>query len=617
MRGVWKSMSLHGKIALVVVLIYLAIAIIVPFLPLRDPSAYHAPPEDIFVPDVVDSYNFSEPVENLGVMEYRMFVITEKGNFIDYDLTAHAVLNEIHLEGKNFSRIEILHMYPQGVPIFHSDYYVYLYSPTSHQLHRYRVNGVTALYPIQEPFSPYRGFVAVNRTGMYAFICPYNSDHPSQEPAWEFKEENILGVHYSYNRIFVSTPSELFALNESGGVVWSLHGNFTSNPVFLPVYGNPFVYVAQGEEVWMVYTSNGSVGGDVRLDVNVTQLNYYGQSLYAYSPNGVFGKVNLLGSGFSWEMNGIERYAMSPFIDGMGAITDEGKLIFVLIGDGTVQWGAEGDFRDVFIGEQRHVPYLFTTLGNGTSVRQYSYSGRLITPLPPSEKYPLGTDSAGRDVLSQLLWGFRMEMYIAIVSGLLVLLLGTVWGLVAGYFSGLPDDILLMLTDILLFIPAIGYAALMIFLFGIVHHIEATIVASVLALSPLEARAVRNYTKMVKEKPYVESARLMGASPWRVIFVHILPEVKGISLVYALSATTMALLLEVGVSFLGFGNYTIPTWGWMLTNAYFTGYLDRWWLVIPPLLALFILVYSLYLLSQEMYASEYIESLESRSFNEE
>lgn len=618
MMGKELTLSRTGKIALGIITLYIIIALIVPVLPLRNPTGFHAPPQDIFVPQIVNQFNLSAPVERFAIYGYDIFTLSKNGNFIHYDMVQHRIVKMFALNLSHTSEIKILHSGPSGQAIFHTENAIYLYSPSQEKLYRIPVKDVYSVYPIQMPFSLYTGVIAINSTGVYAYSYdPYTAREPSL--IWDFPlHEKVIGIHYSYTYFYISTPNQLISLNRYGGEVWRVNGNFTSNPIYIPVYGNNKIDVASGNRIMEIFISNGTCAGNIIMPVKVTMLQYYGQSLYAYSPRGVVGKVNLVSNrGFLWKIENIREYSLSPFVDGMGAILKDGRLIFVLTGDGTVQWGTGGNFTKIALGEQDLVPYLFALLNNGKSIVQYSYSGKLITPLPPSNKYLLGTDSAGRDVLSQLLWGFRNEIYIAFVSGLAVLILGTLWGLTAGYFSGLPDDLLLLLSDSFLFIPAIGYAALMIYLFGIQHHIMATITASILALSPLEARAVRNYTKVIKEKPFVESAKVSGAGFWRIMFKHILPEIEGISMVYALSATTMALLLEVGISFLGFGNYAVPTWGWMITNAYFTGYLDRWWLVAPPLIALWLLVYSLYLLSQEMYTTEYVRSIESRTVDEE
>ncbi len=610
------NLSLKGKIAITIVLIYLIIAIIVPILPLRDPMTFKAPPSDIFTPEIVGNYSIGAKIWRIATYASNFYIITPDYKFLVYNMIDHKITYNVTLPRANYSEIKILQIYPEGYPVFYGKDMVYLYYPSLQKFITYKVVGIKSLYLLNDPFTAFKGFLALNSSGMYAFsfnpYAPYSSN-----PLWKANVSEIpLGVHYSYKDIYISFKDRLVDIDSYGDMRWISNGNFTSNPIFLPVYGSSKVYVASSNNILVYSTHNGTLIEKIEMPYEIQRLEYRGQSLYAFSPQGIFGKVDLLTNGFSWEIKDIKSYTMNPFIDGMGILLKDGKIGFVLIADGTIQWGVKIDAYQILIGEIFHSPYLFAVLSNRTYIEQYSSTGKLITPLPPSEKYPLGTDAAGRDTLSQFLWGFRWEIYIAIISGLSVLLLGTLWGLVAGYFGGTVDDSLLLLSDSFLFVPAIGYAALMIYIMGISHHIEATISAAIMALAPLEARAVRNYTKVVKEKAYVESARMAGAEHWRIIFVHILPEIRGISLVYAISATTMALLLEGGVSFLGFGNYSIPTWGWMMTNAYFTGYWDRWWLMVPPLLALWLLVYSLYIVSQDLYTTEYILSFESRTISE-
>ena len=598
--------TLKGRIAITVFAIYGIIALIVPMLPLHNPQSYHAPPEDIFVPEVVDEYAFNFTLEHLRVYGYGIYMITEDGRFVVYDSEAHRIENAFPIPPRGYSEIGLMRAMYEDYPVFFGNGKVYIYIGDENTLLNYTVPGIRALYPLREPFNGFYGFLVVNSSGIYAFEYDPFMPWRGVVPVWSMKiTQRILGIHYTYKRIMISTPKSLICVNSEGEVVWSVNGSFTSNPIFVPVYGSKSLYIGSENYIEVRSILNGSILKRISMPSAVDSLAYYGQALYAHSRSS-FGKVNLMEGGFAWKIDNVRRYRIDPFVDGVGILLNSGKLEFVLAASGEVQWGLEGKFRDIALGSISHVSYLYALNDGGNVITKYSYSGKLITPLPPDEKYPLGTDAAGRDVLSQFLWSFREEMYIALLSGLIVLILGTLWGLVAGYYSGVTDDFLLLVSDALLFIPAIGYAALMLYVFGIVHHVEATIAASVLALSPLEARAVRNYTKMIKEKPYVESAKVIGASSWRIIFNHILPEIRGISLVYAVSAVAMALLLEVGISFLGFGNYGVPTWGWMVTNAYFTGYLDRWWLVAPPIIALWLLVYSLYLIFHEIYTSYYL-----------
>ena len=607
------KVSLKGKIAIAVIITYIIIALLVPIMPLRPPLSYRAPPTDIFVPQIVANYSFPYKIVRMNAYEDEFYIITESSGFIDYNILDHNITFEENLPLQNYSDIKILRIYPHGFPVFYNQNYIYVFSGTA--LVRYHMNDTVSIYILNPPFSSFTGFVAYNSTGLYAFqYSPYGF---SPEPLWHIvAHQKPLGLHYDYNHIFVSFHDKIIDITSNGKIVWEKRGNFTSNPIFLPTYGNDKLYIASHNEIEALSIRNGSKRADIHMPCEITSLEYRGGILFAYSPSGVFGKVDVLKNGFSWKVDDVKKYVASPFIDGIGVIFKNGKIGFILT-DGAIQWGKDVNVYNILLTEMSHTTYLLAILENQKDVQQYSYSGKMITPLPPSKKYILGTDFAGRDVFSQLLWSFRSELYIAFVSGAIVLLLGTLWGLIAGYFGGTTDELLLLLSDSFLFIPAIGYAALMIYLFGISHHIEATIWTSIFALSPLEARAVRNYTKVVKEKAFVESAKLSGAGHWRIILVHIFPEIKGISTVYALSAVTMALLLEVGISFLGFGNYTVPTWGWMISNAYFTGYWDKWWLIVPPLLALWAIVYSTYLLSHEIYASEYIFSLEARTIGEE
>lgn len=184
----------------------------------------------------------------------------------------------------------------------------------------------------------------------------------------------------------------------------------------------------------------------------------------------------------------------------------------------------------------------------------------------PSADHPLGTDHIGRDVLSRLLYGARLSLGSAVVAALAVGVLGLGLGMAAGYFRGAVDAVVSRAVDILLAFPTLLLALVVVGALG--AGLRNILVAVVVAWWASYARVVRGVTFSEREKPYVESARALGASGWRIIRRHVLPNI--VAPIVVLTTLDMgAILLAVSaLSFLGLGvEAGTPEWGAMLAEA--------------------------------------------------
>lgn len=225
--------------------------------------------------------------------------------------------------------------------------------------------------------------------------------------------------------------------------------------------------------------------------------------------------------------------------------------------------------------------------------------------LPPvwseggDQRFLLGTDNQGRDVLSAILYGSRISLAVGFVSVVLAMVVGVAVGLVSGYFGGLVDAAFMRIADVMLSFPTILVALLVN---GIVRgvlprelHDDAALVVLVFAIAVTTwvqyARTVRGSTMVERGREYVLAARLVGRSSLAIIFRHILPNVMGPVLVIATINLAMAILIEATLSFLGVGMPpTNPSLGTLIRvgNEYlFSGI---WWVVIFPSLTLVVLV---------------------------
>lgn len=209
---------------------------------------------------------------------------------------------------------------------------------------------------------------------------------------------------------------------------------------------------------------------------------------------------------------------------------------------------------------------------------------------PPTDINWLGTDEMGRDILSRIFWGARASLGIAAAVVVISVLVGGIFGLLAGYFKRL-DTPIMRVVDALMALPDILLAIFLVAVLGA----SATNVVLALAIvyAPRVVRVIRASTLVVRELPFVEAARSLGVSTWRILSVHILLNVASPLLVQATFIFAYAVLAEAGLSFLGAGvPPETPTWGTMIASG--QQYADQaFWLVGFPGLAIVLVALSL------------------------
>ena len=240
---------------------------------------------------------------------------------------------------------------------------------------------------------------------------------------------------------------------------------------------------------------------------------------------------------------------------------------------------------------------------------------------PPSATYPLGTDQLGRDVLSRLIYGSRISLLVGIVSVGIAIVVGSLIGLAAGFYGGWVDAILMRLVDTLLSIPTIflllavmamdpgerlrGMEALPVvglIAKGVFRLLDPHIVVLMAVIGLMSwmgvARLVRAEILSVKEREFVLASRLLGASPWRLMRVHLLPNALAPVLVTATLGVGGAILTESLLSYLGLGvQPPTPSWGNMLNEGRIALGV-AWWLTLTPGVCIFVTVMALNLLGE-------------------
>ena len=228
---------------------------------------------------------------------------------------------------------------------------------------------------------------------------------------------------------------------------------------------------------------------------------------------------------------------------------------------------------------------------------QYRTDRSLDALSPPSSKNWFGTTFYGRDVLSLTIAGSRVAIIVGIVSAFFIVFIGTNIGLLAGYYGGRVDDALMRLTDVAFSIPFIPFA---IVLAGLFSPSLFNIIFSISILMWRTcARVIRAQVLSLKERPFVLAVRAAGGSDLRILYGHLLPNVLPLSLLYGAFGVAWSIIAEAGVSFLGFGDPLMVSWGQMIHLAFVTATIRKaWWWVVPPGLCIVLLVLSCFLIGR-------------------
>jgi peptide/nickel transport system permease protein len=227
----------------------------------------------------------------------------------------------------------------------------------------------------------------------------------------------------------------------------------------------------------------------------------------------------------------------------------------------------------------------------------YDSEGEFASLRPPSWEFPLGTTHLGYDLFSQLILATRTTLLIGTISGGISIVIGANIGLLAGYYGGKVDEVLMRFTDILYGMPFLPFIIVLISLFG--RQLEFVILAIVLIIWRTSARVIRAQTISIKQRQFIAAARARGCSDFRIIYRHILPNVLPLLLLYAAFNIAWSIITEASASFLGFGDGETISWGGMLYELWLSGKTRvAWWWFTAPSLCIVLLVTSLVFVSR-------------------
>jgi peptide/nickel transport system permease protein len=232
---------------------------------------------------------------------------------------------------------------------------------------------------------------------------------------------------------------------------------------------------------------------------------------------------------------------------------------------------------------------------------------------PPGGTHLFGSDELGRDMLNLTVHGARISMIIGLMATFITVVLGAAIGIASGYVGGWVDNVLMRITDFFLVLPtfvlAVILAPLILELVGDdaeVVGIKATLIVIVVVIGltswATTARVIRSQVLSLKERMFVDRARVIGSGPFRIMRRHILPNVVNLIVAQAVLTFATAVFTETTLAFIGLGDPAAPSWGQILNAAQSAGApgLGAWWYIAPPAVAVVLVVMSFTLLGNAL-----------------
>ena len=244
---------------------------------------------------------------------------------------------------------------------------------------------------------------------------------------------------------------------------------------------------------------------------------------------------------------------------------------------------------------------LFPTLFVGPLETLTTSTGQPLQP--PSAEYWFGTDESGRDILNLTVHGARISMTIGLMATVITIVIGSMVGIVAGFVGGTVDNLLMRLSDFFLVLPtivlALILAPIMLEIIGPqaqVFGIRSTLIVIVIVIGltswATTARVIRSQVLSLKERMFVDRARVVGSGSGRIMRRHILPNVVNLIVAQSVLTFATAVFTETTLAFIGLGDPTAPSWGQLLNQAQTAGApgLGAWWYIAPPAIAVVLVV---------------------------
>ncbi len=278
-----------------------------------------------------------------------------------------------------------------------------------------------------------------------------------------------------------------------------------------------------------------------------------------------------------------------------GWIGDDGTAIAVGRSGIVLEWNG-GDWQVAPTESERHFRAILVRGDEMLALGSDNFVDRLARP---SADHWFGTDHIGRDLYSQNVYGSQIALMVGFIAAGLVVLIGTNVGLIAGYFRGRTESVLMRTVDVLYGIPTEPFALILVLLFG--PSLLIIILAIALLTWRTVARLIRSQVLSLRERPFVKAARVAGASHLRIMYLHIFPNVLPLVFLELAIITGAAIIAEATLSFLGLGAPQSISWGGILHDARLSGaWRTAWWWNLPPGAFIMLTVMSVFFISRSL-----------------
>lgn len=224
-------------------------------------------------------------------------------------------------------------------------------------------------------------------------------------------------------------------------------------------------------------------------------------------------------------------------------------------------------------------------------------NGSVASGQPPSLAFPLGTTAFGYSVLSQTIYAFRVSMLVGAGSAVAAVFIGMNIGLVSAYYGGLVDDVMMAVTDLFYGLPLYPFAIVYVTILG---RSDPNVIAVIgLLVWRTIARVTRSEALSIKQQEFIKAAKAVGTSDLKIMYLHILPNLIPLIVIYFIFGAIWGIMIEASLSFLGLGDQSTVSWGFMLQSVFNQAALvSNWWWTVSPALSLSIFIVCLYVVSR-------------------